>query len=51
MPVQLVAEVGTTCNGKLADALRLADVVRESGADAIKYMLIGADYLDRKSVV
>ena len=44
MPVQLVAEVGTTCNGKLADALKLADTVKASGADAIKYMLIGADH-------
>ena len=44
MSVQLVAEVGTTCNGKLTDALKLADVVQESGADAIKYMLIGADH-------
>ena len=44
MSVQLVAEVGTTCNGKIADALNLADVVKASGADAIKYMLIGADH-------
>ena len=44
MSVHLIAEVGTTCNGKLADALKLADVVKASGADVIKYMLIGADH-------
>ncbi len=45
MSIQLVAEVGTTCNGKVADALKLADIVKDSGADAIKYMLIGADQI------
>jgi sialic acid synthase SpsE len=44
MPIQLVAEVGTACNGSVQEALALADVVKASGADCIKYMLIGSDH-------
>lgn len=44
-PVFLVAEVGVTSNGDLQTALKLADAVKASGADAIKYMLNSCDAL------
>lgn len=42
-PVFLVVEAGTTCNGDVATALKMADAAKESGADAIKFMIIGPE--------
>lgn len=43
-PVFVVVETGTTCNGDLETALRLVDVARDAGADAVKFQLIGPEY-------
>ena len=42
-PVFIVVETGTTCNGDLETALRMVDVAKEAGADAIKFMLMDPD--------
>lgn len=39
-PVFLAAEAGTTCNGDLATARKLADLAAEAGFDAIKFQTI-----------
>ena len=44
-PIELVAEVGTTGQSSVETALKLADAVKASGADAIKWMIQDPDEL------
>ena len=44
-PVFIVAETGTTCNGDVETALRMVDAAKEAGVDAVKFMVIGPEYL------
>lgn len=51
-PALIVVETGTTCNGDLNTAMRMIDAAADSGADAIKFMIIDPDYfMSDKSVV
>jgi sialic acid synthase SpsE len=50
-PVFLVAETGTTCNGKLETALQLVDAVADAGMDAIKFQMINPEaFMSDRSV-
>lgn len=50
-PLFLVVEAGTTCNGDVSTALKMADASKRAGADAIKYQIIGADrFMSDRSV-
>ena len=44
-PIFIAVEAGSTCNGDLGTALAMADAAKESGADAIKWQMIGPDDL------
>ncbi len=49
--VFIVVEVGTTSNGDVETAFRLIDAAKYAGANAIKFMIINADYfMSNKSV-
>ncbi|MCB9850406.1 MAG: N-acetylneuraminate synthase family protein [Phycisphaerales bacterium] len=43
-PILLTVETGVTCNGDVDTAKRVIDVAAEAGADAVKFMIIGADH-------
>jgi len=43
-PVFIAVETGVTCNGDVDTALRVIDAAAEAGADAVKFMIIGADH-------
>ncbi len=42
--VYIIAEAGTTSNGDLSTALSLIDEAKDAGCDAIKFMMIDADF-------
>ena len=44
-PIFIAVEAGSTCNGDLGTVLAMANVAKESGADAIKWQMIGPDDL------
>jgi N,N'-diacetyllegionaminate synthase len=49
--VYIVVEAGTTANGDVDTALRMIDAAKGAGADAIKFMIIGADFfMSRRDV-
>jgi len=51
-PVFLVAEVGVTCNGDIATALKLIDAAKEAGADSVKFQMINPnEFMSDKSVM
>src|SRR3990167_7881984 len=48
MPIDVVAEIGSSHNGSLWRALTLVDIAAECGADYAKIQLFDADHLWRK---
>ena len=46
--VYIIAEAGVNHNGKLDLALKLVDIAKESGADAIKFQTFKANKLASK---
>jgi len=44
-PIFIAVEAGSTCNGDLGTAIAMANAAKESGADAIKWQMIGPDDL------
>ena len=49
-PCYLIVEVGTTCMGDIDKALQLMAVVKEAGADAIKFQVIDPSQLSDDGV-
>jgi N,N'-diacetyllegionaminate synthase len=50
-PVFIAVETGVTCNGSLETALGVVDAAADAGADAVKFMIIGADeFMSDRSV-
>jgi len=43
-PIFLSVETGVTCNGNLETAFGVIDAAADAGADAVKFMIIGADH-------
>lgn len=43
-PIFIAVETGVTCNGSMDTALRVIDAAAAAGADAVKFMIIGADH-------
>ncbi|MCB9865196.1 MAG: N-acetylneuraminate synthase family protein [Phycisphaerales bacterium] len=43
-PIFIAVETGVTCNGDVDTALRVIDAAARAGADAVKFMIIGADH-------